>query len=76
MTDALNRAGIHNYTIWNKGDDLIGYYECESVKRALQIREGIPVVNWWRALMSNLMVMVASTEHEESTGFKQVFFHE
>ena len=27
MIDELRAAGIRNYTIWNNGDELIGYYQ-------------------------------------------------
>ena len=29
MKDLLKKAGIKNYTIWNTGTELFGYYECE-----------------------------------------------
>ena len=29
MKDMLNDAGIKNYTIWNVGDEMFGYYECD-----------------------------------------------
>ena len=29
MVALLKAAGIRNYTIWNVGDELFGYYECE-----------------------------------------------
>ena len=29
LTQVLNDAGIHNYTIWNVGNELFGYYECD-----------------------------------------------
>ena len=29
MKRVLSEAGIVNYTIWNVGDELFGYYECE-----------------------------------------------
>ena len=29
MTAMLNEAGIHNYTIWNIGDELFAYMECD-----------------------------------------------
>ena len=31
MKDVLHQAGIRNYTIWNVGNELFGYYECDSV---------------------------------------------
>lgn len=29
LTEVLRQAGIRNYTIWNCGSELFGYYECE-----------------------------------------------
>ena len=33
MTAMLNEAGIHNYTIWNIGDELFAYMECDIDQR-------------------------------------------
>lgn len=76
MTEALNQAGIHNYTIWQRGDRLIGYYECESVRRALEIQDGTPVVQKWRDSMKNLMAMEANSGDDQASGFRQVYYHE
>ena len=27
LTEVLKQAGIYNYTIWNVGNELFGYYE-------------------------------------------------
>ena len=29
LVEVLKQAGICNYTIWNVGNELFGYYECE-----------------------------------------------
>ena len=29
MKRVLKEAGISNYTIWNVGNELFGYFECE-----------------------------------------------
>ena len=34
MRAVLADAGIRNYTIWNVGNELFGYYECDSVEYA------------------------------------------
>ena len=58
----LKEAGISNYTIWNVGNDLFGYYECEKG------------VDRWNAYMKDVMVM----EMDPCTGaqprLEQVFF--
>lgn len=39
----LKEAGISNYTIWNVGNDLFGYYECEKgVEYAARVQAGSP----------------------------------
>ncbi len=59
MAELLQSAGIHNYTIWNIGDELFGYYECEKgVDYAEKVQAESPVVARWNVHMSGLMDMV------------------
>ena len=44
MKDVLHQAGIRNYTIWNVGNELFGYYECDSVEEAARVQAASPVV--------------------------------
>lgn len=40
MKQVLKEAGISNYTIWNVGNELFGYFECEKgVAYARSIRQ-------------------------------------
>ena len=39
MKEVLERAGIVNYTIWNVGNELFGYYECEKGVEYAAIRK-------------------------------------
>ena len=75
LTEVLNEAGIHNYTIWNTGDELFGYYECESVAHAARVQAQSPIVDRWNAYMKDVMVM----EMDPLTGaqplMRQVFLH-
>ena len=75
MTAVLNEAGIHNYTIWNVGDELFGYYECESITYAAKVQTESPVVAKWNVYMKDVMVM----EKDPVTGaqplMRQVFYH-
>ncbi len=59
MAELLKSAGICNYTIWNIGDELFGYYECEKgVAYAEKVQAESPVVARWNVHMSGLMDMV------------------
>ncbi len=57
MVEVLKRAGISNYSIWNTGDELFGYYECENRDEAARIQAESPVVDRWNEYMKDVMVM-------------------
>ncbi len=75
MTEVLNAAGIHNYTIWNVGDELFGYYECESVAYASKVQAQSPVVLRWNEYMKDVMVMEMDPETGTAVLLTQVFYH-
>ena len=55
--EVLKKAGISNYSIWNTGDTLVGYYECESIEYAAKVQAESPVVDRWNEYMKDVMVM-------------------
>ena len=57
MVELLKKAGISNYSIWNTGDTLVGYYECESIEYAARVQAESPVVDRWNEYMKDVMVM-------------------
>jgi L-rhamnose mutarotase len=76
LSELLNAAGIHNYTIWLAGDELFGYYEAEQgVAYASKVQAGSPVVDKWNEYMKDVMIM----EKDPATGthyqLEQVFYH-
>ena len=73
MTAALNEAGIHNYTIWNTGDHLFGYYECESIEHAIKVQSESPVVAKWDKSMEGIMTM--EKDENGSSLLTQFFLH-
>ena len=65
MKDVLSEAGIVNYSIWNVGNDLFGYYECKyGIEFAAKVQASSPVVDRWNEYMKDVMVM----EMDEETG--------
>lgn len=74
MTDLLHQAGITNYTIWNIGNELFGYYECDSVQTALQVQAESAIVERWDEYMADLMYM-DTDEQGNQKQLKQVFLH-
>ena len=58
MKSVLKDAGICNYSIWNVGDELFGYYECEKgVAYAAKVQAESSVVDRWNKYMKDVMEM-------------------
>ena len=74
MKDVLHAAGIRNYTIWNVGDELFGYYECDSVEEAARVQAASPVVDKWNAYMKDVMKMEMDPVTGAQPLMRQVFF--
>ena len=74
MKEMLHAAGIRNSTIWNVGNELFGYYECDSVAEAGRIQAESEVNARWDVYMKDVMI----AEKDPVTGaqplMKQVFF--
>jgi L-rhamnose mutarotase len=70
----LREAGICNYTIWNVGNQLFGYYECKyGVEHAAKVQRESPVVEEWNRYMSDILIMEMDPETGAQPKLKQVF---
>ncbi|MCX7658585.1 MAG: L-rhamnose mutarotase [Oscillospiraceae bacterium] len=58
LVDVLKAAGIKNYSIWNVGNELFGYYECEKgADFAAKVQAESEIVDKWNEYMKDVMVM-------------------
>lgn len=74
MKQVLEDAGIVNYTIWNVGNELFGYYECEKgIEFAAKVQNESPIVDKWNEYMKDVMVMEADPETGAQPLLKKVF---
>ena len=74
MKDVLKEAGICNYTIWNVGNELFGYYECElGVEHATKVQRESDVVKRWDEYMKDILVMEMDPETGAQPLLRQVF---
>ncbi len=74
MKAVLTEAGIVNYSIWNSGNDLFGYYECEKgVDHAARVQCESAVVDRWNEYMADIMVMELDPETGAQPLMRQVF---
>ncbi len=77
LKQVLKEAGISNYTIWNTGNELFGYFECDKgVSYAEQYQAGSAVVDKWNEYMQDVMVMEMDPETGAQPKMQQVFFLE
>ena len=74
MKEVLAAAGIRNYTIWNVGEELFGYYECGSVAEAARIQAESPIVDKWNEYMKDVMKMDMDPVTGAQPLMEQVFF--
>ena len=76
MKQMLHDAGIRNYTIWNVGNELFGYYECDSVAFASQVQAESEINAKWDVYMRDVMVVAKDPVTGAQPLLKQVFFFE
>lgn len=74
LVELLKEAGICNYSIWNVGNELFGYYECEKgIDFAAKIQAESPVVDRWNEYMKDVMIMEMDPETGAQPMLKEVF---
>ena len=74
MVEVLKEAGIKNYTIWNVGNEMFGYYECEKgIEYAAKVQAESPVVDRWNEYMKDILIMEMDPETGAQPLMKKVF---
>lgn len=74
MKQVLKEAGIVNYTIWNVGNELFGYYECEKgVEYAAKVQSESEAVARWDEYMSDILIMEKDPVTNAQPLLKKVF---
>jgi len=76
MTDALNAAGIHNYSIWIYDNELFGYFECsEGVQNALKKQAESETVKKWNTYMEDILARKIDPVTGDLAKMTEIFFH-
>ena len=74
MVEVLKEAGIKNYTIWNTGNELFGYYECEKgIEFAAKVQSESPVVKKWDESMKDILIMEMDPVTKAQPKLEKVF---
>lgn len=75
MKKLLKSAGICNYSIWNVGDELFGYYECEKgIAYAAKTQAESPIVAKWNEYMKDVMEMDTDPETGAQPLLREMFY--
>lgn len=75
MKTVLKEAGIVNYSIWNVGNELFGYFECEKgIIFAEKQQAESHVVDQWNEYMKDVMVMEMDPQTGAQPQLQQVFY--
>ena len=70
----LQNKFIKNYTIWNVGCEMFGYYECEhGVEYAAKVQAESPVVAKWNEYMKDILILEMDPETGAQPLLKKVF---
>ena len=75
MKELLKSAGIRNYSIWNVGDELFGYYECDKgIAYAAKVQAESPIVAKWNQYMKDVMEMDTDPETGAQPLLREMFY--
>jgi len=74
LVTLLKEAGICNYSIYNVGNELFGYYECQKGRDfAAKTQAESPIVDKWNEYMKDVMVMEMDPETGAQPQLREVF---
>jgi L-rhamnose mutarotase len=75
MKQVLKDSGICNYSIWNIGNEVFGYFECEKgVVFAEKHQAESQIIGKWNEYMKDVMTMVMDPETGAQPKMREVFY--
>ena len=74
MVELLKKAGIKNYSIWNCGEELFGYNECENgIVFAAKTQRESELVERWNEYMKDILLLEIDPVTGAQFALTQVF---
>lgn len=74
LKSVMEEAGICNYSIWNVGNELFGYYECEfGLEYAAKVKQDNEVIKRWDEYMKDILVKEIDPATGKPSSLTQVF---
>lgn len=76
MIEMMKAAGLSNYSIWNNGSEVIGYYEYDGSEKKQRVYAQFgDLLSRWNAYMQGVMEM-DKDENGYMLAYRQVFLME
>ena len=76
MTALIREAGIRNYSIWNDGEDLFGYFETDDMDRVTRVISQSDVKKRWDEYMSDIIINDNDPTTTDGSDIKLAFLFE
>ncbi|HHW47011.1 MAG TPA: L-rhamnose mutarotase [Clostridiaceae bacterium] len=76
MLELMRKSGIRNYSIWNEGQDLFGYFEVDDLETAGQAGKGNPVIERWNEYMKDIFEPFEDTGTVDPKSMELMFLFE
>lgn len=76
MLELMKAAGVCNYSIWNSGEDLFGYFETEDYERCCRILSESSVKKKWDEYMKDIIEFESEPEAGRMKEMKLMFLLE
>lgn len=74
MAADLKAQGIYNYSIFNAGDEVIGYYECDDLDRLRKIKAASTVAKRWTESMQGIVEFPKEPDGVTNKIYEQIFY--
>ena len=76
MEQLMRSAGMRNYSIWNHGNDLIGYYEYLGMGKKMAVyKDNQEILDRWNLHMGGIMEMDCD-ENGDVLNYSQIWLME
>jgi len=76
MIQLMRKAGIKNYSIWNAGDDLFGYFEVDDYSHLVNVMENSDIKKKWDEYMADIIEVDIDPETKLSKNMELMFLFE
>lgn len=76
MLELMKKSGIRNYSIWNEGNDLFGYFEVEDYEKCCKIVSESDIKKKWDEYMKDIIEFDTDPQTGKTREMRMMFLYE